>query len=799
MSGSSKSFGSHIVRFLSQLLKALWLFFPGILFLILFVFCFWILGQGKDIIIAFTENQSHLGFLSFNYTRIIFFLAIGFWVYVSWYSSRIISYIKKSKQEDTVIEITGAGREEVESQFKARKHYFELSENFLSEFPRMIGNACFLVLELAVLQSPILINPLPGVAAWIIFLIALILLRYLNKWINNSQASRPGFRNLFRILSIIFLVIVLFVSFLPGKAHIGILFALLILLHAVFILYINLRRVEMEDEANTAKAKLKIEKEQGSSRSLLIKIMDFFCVSRKESGYFKWFFLVGICGVIFYLLSINWLLFARDIGPFSFIILAFSVLLAFGNIVTAFSVRYKINFHFIFFILALVFGLRETHYVRKFHAPEDNNHYAERPHLQEYLAAWLCDRNVMADTSANGYNIYFVMANGGASRSGYWTASVLGKIEDSTLIYSPSDRFSDHVFCLSGTSGGGVGVATFFGLLKDKDEKQKAIYSSSSKEFLKQDYFTYTVARMLGPDFFNYIFHVSSVSDRAAALESSFEKASLKNADSIYRVPFYDSLSLFPALKNGRVNLPILCVNTTRMQDGNPGVVTNLKLDSGTFNNRVDVLNLLKKTNDITLTSGAILGARFPYLSPAGRIANNYFVDGGYFDNSGAGVIQEMIRGIMNIAAEDSIHHGTMYKAIRKLHFKILHITNSPVNLDSSNIKKVAPFKNDVLAPILTIIGAYDMQTTVNDGRLINYIKDINNYSGNKADYLQIPLYKDSIEWKNDPLRERFKEREPPYAMNWFMSDTTIRRIDKRLQENEKLDSLIASMHSAPQ
>ncbi|HEV8084697.1 MAG TPA: patatin-like phospholipase family protein [Chitinophagaceae bacterium] len=795
MPNSSNGFGLRILRFVSQLLKSLWLFFPGILFLILFIFCFWMLGQGKDIIIAFTENQSHIGFLSFNYTRIIFFLAIGFWVYVSWYSSRIISYIKKSKQEDKVQEIAGIDREEVATAFKAHKNYFELGENFLDEFPRIIGNACFLIFELAVLQSPLLYNPIGSTIAMIIFIIALILLRYLNKWITKSQAKKPSFRKAFYVLLSIFIALILFVSFLPGKAHIFILLGLIILFHAVFIFYINLRRVQMEDEADTVKAKIKLEQQKGNRRSFLIKIMDFFCVPRMESGYFKWFLFIGICGIVFYLLAINWLLFARAIGPFPFMILAFGVLLAFGNIVTAFSVRHHINFHFLFFVLALLFGLGETHYVRKFHPAGDNNNYANRPQLQTYLTAWLNDRNVSADSSAGGYDIYFVMANGGASRSGYWTASVLGKIEDSTIQFNRQNRFSDHVFCLSGTSGGGVGVASFFGLLKDKNQKEKAIYSLSSKEFLKQDYFTYTVARMLGPDFFNYIFHVSAVADRAAALESSFEESSLKNNDSTYRVPFYDTLSQFPALKNGKVYLPILCINTTRMQDGNPGVVTNLKLDSDIFNNRVDVLKLLKKNEDITLTSGAILGARFPYLSPAGRIANNYFVDGGYFDNSGAGVVQEMIRGILNIAKEDSLHNGTLYKQIRRLHFKILHITNSPVNLDSSNIKRVAPFKNDLLAPILTIVGAYDMQTTVNDGRLINYIKDINNYSRNKADYIQIPLYKDSIEWKLDPLRERFKDKEPPYAMNWFMSDTTIRRIDKRLHENQKLDSLIMSMH----
>ena len=232
------------------------------------------------------------------------------------------------------------------------------------------------------------------------------------------------------------------------------------------------------------------------------------------------------------------------------------------------------------------------------------------------------------------------------------------------------------------------------------------------------------------------------------------------------------------------------------MQDGNPGVVTNLTLDSATFNNRVDVIKLLNNNSDITLTSASILGARFPYLSPAGRIGKNYFVDGGYFDNSGAGVVQEIIRGIINIGKRDSMVNGPgsiLYRQVRTLHFKVLHITNSPVILDSNNIKSEAPIKNDLLSPVLTILGAYDMQTTVNDQRLINFINDINLFTNNKADYTQIPLYEDASEWTADPLNKRF-QIEPPYAMNWFMSDTTLHRINNRLQNNPHLNNLISTM-----
>jgi hypothetical protein len=195
-------------------------------------------------------------------------------------------------------------------------------------------------------------------------------------------------------------------------------------------------------------------------------------------------------------------------------------------------------------------------------------------------------------------------------------------------------------------------------------------------------------------------------------------------------------------------------------------------------------VKLLEPLKDISITSASILGARFPYLSPAGRIGDSYFVDGGYFDNSGAGVIQETIRGIINLSRTDS----ALGKYISKFHFKVLHVLNSPVAGDQNNIEPVAPIKNDLAAPLLTIVGAYDMQTTVNDGRLINYLKDINKYSENKADYIQISLYLDEEEKNADPIHG--KEPEAPYAMNWFMSDTTLNRIDHRLQTHPKLNQL---------
>src|SRR5436189_6448854 len=92
--------------------------------------------------------------------------------------------------------------------------------------------------------------------------------------------------------------------------------------------------------------------------------MAYFNVPIKELGYYSWFLYISIAGLLVYILTIKWLYFARHIGPFPFIIVAFGVLLAFGNVVTALSAKYKVNFHFLLLLLAFLIGFGENHWVR---------------------------------------------------------------------------------------------------------------------------------------------------------------------------------------------------------------------------------------------------------------------------------------------------------------------------------------------------------------------------------------------------------------------------------------------------
>jgi hypothetical protein len=212
------------------------------------------------------------------------------------------------------------------------------------------------------------------------------------------------------------------------------------------------------------------------------------------------------------------------------------------------------------------------------------------------------------------------------------------------------------------------------------------------------------------------------------------------------------------------------------MQDGAPSVISTIAIDPLTFNNRVDVLARLNNNRDMKLSTAVVLGASFPYLSPAGRIDGLkfykdgpkeypfYFVDGGYVDNSGAGVVHEMIIKLNSL--RDSICKSNTDTILRnncqKIAFYVMHISNGPEG--DILLKKVNPFVNDLAAPLKTLMGSYGVQTSINDSRLKNYLR---NMYGNELHYKPINLYR-----PREPLK---------YSMNWVISGRTLDSMDQRL------------------
>ncbi|MEO5684044.1 MAG: hypothetical protein ABIQ88_15485 [Chitinophagaceae bacterium] len=784
--------GIAVLKFISNLLKSIWLFFPSILFILLTFACFIKLGQGKDILISFTENHNPgktLPNVLINILlKLTFFVAIAFWAYVSWYSSRIVAYGKLYRQKKYANQFKPTLPED---KFNS---VYEIQQRFLDVFPRLAGYGCFAIILLSVADllfaNSWLRNHVIASLAAFLFIIWLIdkrLIRFTDNEINSKRL-----RNWFTIAGIAFLALLVILEAADLINKVPVLFAMTVLLMIVYTLYINLRRIWVQEDA--AKNIKKMANPDNIIKRALKKLMTFIHVDHKEYGYFLWFNIISFTGFAAYLAANIFFTVSVALGPMPLVLLAFAVLLGFGNIITILSLKTGVNLHFIVVLLAALVATPENHLVRTVQLQPRNSNIAafkNRQNIQEYFTAWV--QHHPGIDSASEYPVYFVLGNGGASRSAYWVASVLGRLEDNS-IQPGKERFSEHVFCLSGTSGGGVGVAAFYSLLKHADKNDTATgYETAAKNFLGQDFLTYTLARLLGADYFNYIPVLNWLvpnPDRADALESAFEKA---DDNEHYKLRF-DSTYFDQCItqKNNYDGMPILCINSTRVQDGNPGVLTSIQLTDSLFNKRVDVLGLLAPDTTIRLSTAAILGARFPYMSPAGRIdqrtsrgvKQNYFVDGGYFDNSGAGIVQEMIRAIIKIA--ETTKDPVLSKRMKKMKLVVLHITNSPQG--NIALHPVTPFKNDLASPLLTILGAYDMQTTVNDMRLASFTSDVNSRPDsaviNKAEYYPIHLYND-LTIRGDSLSNG------PYAMNWFISDSVLHMMNRRLETQPRLNVML--------
>lgn len=734
---------NRIAYNLRNVFRALWVFFPGILFLMLTLVCFWNLPQGKDLMVLATE---HRGFF------LLFQSLLAFLVLVSWYAARTVANAK------------------MKSPFTAPDY---LAEGYYKHMPRFIGFSLFTIIILAFAQTPLYGESLSDnqrETSKLYYAILVLSVPYyfiLNKFFERRfKVIRVN--RLFCITVIIILTGSVLIT-LNIRQYSWLVIVMLLLLQACFLLLVVIRR-EMLHRQKTYAELPPVHAKAG-------KIVAITGIPNEEIRFHIIFLAISLVALVVYGLCTQNVAFAVSLGSFPFVLLAFSVFMGFGFILAFISIRMGINIHLIILFFAFLFGQwTERHRVQLVEKELTGSAgFTNKASLRDYFVQWVKNRDSLINKST-GFPVYFVLSDGGASRSGYWVASVLGKLEDS------SDRdFSRHLFCLSGASGGSVGNAAFFALLRNASQQpanklpNNQSFYLAGKEYLRSDFLTYTLSRMLGHDFFVTLLPFSTRGDRAKALTEALEQAP---KDSVLlkkqlQVPFSE-LAVYK--NNVRTDLPILCINTTRMQDGQPAVISTIDIDALTFNNRIDVLARLNNNRDMKLSTAVVLGASFPYVSPAGRIDGIkirngqpaeypfYFVDGGYVDNSGAGVVHEMIIKL-NFLRDSVCKSNTdtiLRNNCRKISFYVIHISNGPEG--EILLEKVNPFVNDLAAPVKTLMGSYGVQTSINDLRLKNYLR---NMYGNELHYKPINLYR-----PREPLK---------YSMNWVISKRTLDSMDQRL------------------
>ncbi len=257
------------------------------------------------------------------------------------------------------------------------------------------------------------------------------------------------------------------------------------------------------------------------------------------------------------------------------------------------------------------------------------------------------------------YPVFIITAEGGGITTAYLTATVLTAIQDR------APAFAQHVFAISGVSGGSIGTAVYAGLAKRCTNNWKidqlpshgnrvdvpdiGPLQKSADIMLTDDYLSPLLAALLYPEMAQKLLPVPIYPwDRARALEDRLETSWDDHANcgptqpavaSAMSEPFYDFFQDFPANST-----PAIFFNTTNVETGERMFVTNLQV---TEEARFDTLPALLDVNqlfNIRFSTAACLSGRFPVITPAGFLYDDRpegqrkkfrYVDGGYYENSG--------------------------------------------------------------------------------------------------------------------------------------------------------------------
>lgn len=334
--------------------------------------------------------------------------------------------------------------------------------------------------------------------------------------------------------------------------------------------------------------------------------------------------------------------------------------------------------------------LNDNHFVRELppdpdeaalqQAREAAQVYGPRPPLTAKNAFdnWLETRGDREAYKKAGkpYPVYVIAAQGGGLYAAYQSALFMAKLQDAC------PTFAQHVFAISGVSGGAVGAATFTALAKEHAQNQKVesveepcgaaptdVYGGKvsfvdlTQQLLRQDFLSPVVSGLLFGDFTARFSPVAiPMFDRARALESALESS----WDQAHR-----AVGLAPSgnrLEDGILGYwnedgaaPALFLNATEAETGRRMVFSPIEKVNDTLRTYASAVEPRADGTipDLRLSTASIVSARFPFITPAAslrlkRSASDAaaglgfpklrLVDGGYYENLGLETAVDVIR-----------------------------------------------------------------------------------------------------------------------------------------------------------
>jgi multisubunit Na+/H+ antiporter MnhC subunit len=397
---------------------------------------------------------------------------------------------------------------------------------------------------------------------------------------------------------------------------------------------------------------------------------------------------------------------APALGSAAIVLLAAAGWIAVASTLDFIGMRLSFPVFSALLVLAMAFSFwNDNHEVRTLAEPQA----AKRHNVRAHLRAWL-DQHDAAIKRGQRVPFYVVNAEGGGIRAAYWTVTVLGEI------HNRHPDFADHVFSLSGVSGGSLGAAVFVALIAEQRASQRAgkepfDLKQKAQAVLSEDFLSPVVAGMLFPDLAQRFlpFPVRAF-DRAVTLEQAWEEAWRRNVGGRNRMA-----EPFDRLWQGEERwMPTLLLNATWVETGKRIITSNIRVAAGRRREDfVDVedANAFFAPRSLPLSTAAHMSARFTYVSPAGTLVKDgnthgHVVDGGYFENSGATATLAILQIVTELARTD--------KRWEKVDPYVIHISNEPVDAKyTSDSLMTAPFNpsieptqflNEAMSPLRTLL-----------------------------------------------------------------------------------------------
>lgn len=298
-------------------------------------------------------------------------------------------------------------------------------------------------------------------------------------------------------------------------------------------------------------------------------------------------------------------------------------------------------------LVATAFDLNDNHGIRTL----KKDAFLALPSSYTGFQEWLrtrADREFFKSRDEE-YPVYIVAAQGGGLYAAQHVALALARLQDRC------PGFAQHVFAISGVSGGSLGSAVFSSLVREKAQpvtepgcrfgvQPEGWFEENTREILGHDFLAPLTAAGFFPDFVQRMIPYPIAGfDRARALEASFESAWASAVPESKSNPF--SESFYRHWKPSGIS-PALVLNATQVKTGGRVAIAPFRFyQQPTL--KLPTINSMIKA-DIALSTAVGISARFPWVLPPaswrrGDLEQYRFVDGGYFESSGIDTAHDLV------------------------------------------------------------------------------------------------------------------------------------------------------------